>query len=103
MFLSRLAFGDDSDAAGMAISKASSAPGLTTSLQNASPGTAEPTFTRVTRTFVVDAVYSWMFDEPAIVTRAVSTPIGGRACAAGPAVHAVAARTTAIGAVGLAA
>src|SRR5215203_353428 len=98
MFLSRPAFGDDRVAAGMAISKPSIAPGFTTSFQNASGGIAGASFTRVTSTFVVEAVYSWMFDEPAIVTRAVSMPIGDRACAVGPAVNAVAART-AIGAV----
>ena len=99
MFLSMPAFGDDSVPTEIATSKASSAPGFTMSFQNASPATADPTFTRVTRTFVVDAVHSWMFDDPAIVTRAVSIARGSRGCATGPAVHAVAARTTAIGAV----
>ena len=82
MFLSRPSFGDVSDAAGIAISNASSAPGLTTASQNVGPATALDSATRVTRTVVVDAVYAWMLDVPAMVTRAVSIASGRAACGA---------------------
>jgi hypothetical protein len=75
--------GDNRVAAGTATSKDSSAPGLTISSQNASGAIGAASLARVTRTVSVQAVYSWMFDVPAIVTRAVSMARGA-ACAAGP-------------------
>ena len=81
MFLSRSPFGDASDAAAMATSNASTAPGLTTSSQNAGPATVPASCTCVTRTAVVDAVYSWTFEVPAIETRPDETARGTPAAA----------------------
>src|SRR3954452_17866684 len=76
MFLSRPSFGDDSEVAAMATSKASTAPGLITSSQKFGPATVPASCTRVIRIAVVDAVYSCTFEVPAIDTRADETASG---------------------------
>src|SRR5438552_4179632 len=76
MFLSRPSFGDDSEAAAMATSNASTAPGLTTSSQKFGPATLPASCTRVTRIAVVDAVYSCTLEVPAIDTRPDETASG---------------------------
>ena len=79
MFLSIPSRGDDNEPAAMATSNDSMAPGLTISSQKFGPKTTPSASSRrTTRTFVVDAVYSWMLDVPAIETRPEDSLTGTR-------------------------
>src|SRR5688500_17054604 len=96
MFLSRPSLGDVSDRAGMAISNASIAPGLRTSSANLEPAALADSFARTIRMAVVDAVYVWIFEVPAIETRPVdrASDAGVASCCALPTVAAAAQNPT---------